>query len=254
MLIRNSVGLAVLAVMLGFCPSLLAVSYSWNFTGSAGSNCTPSGTNRGACSNLGNSIVFNTTPGGATVTATAWYVNGNSTLQQAALGQYSNGLGVCYQSGFSCTQEVSFDEYVLLTFSAPVNAASVTITAPTGGGLEASYWLGSSAIQSTSLTGQGMASLASLGFDGMTNSTGGNGGTRTVDLTGGVPGSYVHAILFGTQYNFGGDFTIEGLAASATSSVPEPSSVILLFTVTLLGLGLGRMAVRRPLLVKKSPL
>jgi hypothetical protein len=190
-------------------------------------------------------MVFNTTPGGPTVTATAWYVNGNGALQQAALGQYSSGLGVCYQSGVSCTQEVDFDEYVLLAFSTPVKAASITITSSSGGGLDASYWLGGAGSQNANLTGQSMASLASLGFGGRTDSTGSNGGTRAVDLTGGVPVGSVNAILFGTQYFDGGDFDIVGLTGSVGASVPEPSSVILLFTVTLLAIGLSRMAIRK---------
>jgi PEP-CTERM motif len=248
MLIRNSAGLVVVAIVFVFCPSLSAVSYNWNFTGAAGSNCTAGA--RGSCSNPGNSIVF-TTPGGPTVTATAWYVNGNGTLQQAALGQYSSGLGVCYQST-TCTQQVDFDEYVLLQFSAPVDPSSVTITSSTGGGLDASYWLGSSAGQNMNLTGRGMSSLTSLGFGSMTNSTGGSGGTRAVDFTG-APGGTVNAILFGSMYGYGSDFfDVQGMTGTFTSSVsvPEPSSVILLFTIALLGLGLSRKAFRKSPLVK----
>lgn len=239
MLVRNSLKLAVLAVLFVFCPSLSAVSYSWNFTGSAGSNCTAS--SRGSCSDVGNSMVFNATPGGPTITATAWYINGSGTLQQAALGQYSAGLGVCYES-FTCTQQVDFDEYVLLQFSAPVNASSVTITSSSGGGLDASYWLGGTTSQNVNLSGQGMGSLTSLGFGARTDSTGNNGGTRTIDLTGGVPAGSVNAILFGSQYDYGGDFfDVQGITGGSLGlSVPEPSSVILLFTVTLLGLRLSR--------------
>src|ERR1700722_4420553 len=118
-------GLAVFSLCFAFCPSLLAVSYTWNFTGNAGSNC-PNESGRRSCGDPGNSMSFQATSGTTTVTVavTAWYVNG-STLQSATLGQYANGLGDCY-GGETCTKSnqavgnAGDDEFLLFQFSAPV--------------------------------------------------------------------------------------------------------------------------------------
>ena len=238
--IRNGMRLAVLLVGFGLCPSLFAVSYTWDFTGNAGSNCSVN-TGFNTCSTPGNSMTFAaTTPGGATVKATAWYLNSNGTFQKATLGQYSAGLGVCYP-GEDCSQPEhqvdnhGYDEFVLLEFSSPIDPASVKLTSTSGGGMDVSYWLGGNAGQSMSLKNM-TTSLSSLGFGQMNNSTA-DSTTHVVNLASGLPSGYVNAILFGPKYNDSNDyFKITSMTGSnGVSAVPEPSSVILLFSVAILG-------------------
>ena len=104
--IRTNLRLAVVAFGLGLCPSVFAVSYTWDFTGSAGSNCTASSTvcrryrwkhrrfqlqSLGRTSSQGNRLV------------PQWTSTANGTFQKATLGQYTAGLGVCYP-GEDCAQ------------------------------------------------------------------------------------------------------------------------------------------------------
>ena len=247
MLIRNGMRLAILLVGFGLCPSLFAVSYTWDFTGSAGSNCTVN--KPVSCSNPGNVLTFNsTTPGGPTVRATAWYLNGSGVFQMATLGQYSAGLGVCYP-GENCSQpehqidNYSHDEFVLLEFSKPVDPISAKITTTSNGDMDVSYWLGGNAVQSLSLATL-TTSLTGLGFGSINNTNGSVGGTRTVSLGGGAPYVYYNAILFGPKYTDNNDyFKLASMTGSTgVSTVPEPSSVILLFTVAILGFKLSRSA------------
>lgn len=252
MQIRNGMRLAVLVVGLILCPSLFAVSYAWDFTGNGGSHCTVASGSSSCQNAIGNSMTFAaTTPGGPTIKATAWYINGSGTLQKATLGQYSAGLGVCYP-GENCSQPEhqvdnnAYDEFVLFEFSKPIDPINATLTSTSGGDMDVSYWLGGNAVQSLNLTGL-TTSLNGLGFGSINNSDGTASGTRVVDLTGGTPSGYVNAILFGPKYTDGNDyFKISGMTGSnGVSAVPEPSSVILLFTVALLGFKLTRSA-RRP--------
>src|SRR5215813_15567496 len=72
--------LTILAAGLAFCPSLFAVSYTWNFaSGNQGSNCTANPCTAGSA---GNSILFNDTTGSPNVTvkATAYYVDSTGKL------------------------------------------------------------------------------------------------------------------------------------------------------------------------------
>ncbi len=250
MYITKGMRLAVLVLGFGLCPSLFAVSYTWDFTGNAGSNCTVNSPI--SCSNPGNSITFaSTTPGGPTVKATAWYLNASGTFQKATLGQYSAGLGVCYP-GENCSQpehqtdNYVYDEFVLFEFSKPIDPSTAKLTTTSNADLDVSYWLGGNAVQSLNLTNL-TTSLTGLGFGSINNSNGTATGTRTVDLTGGTPTGYVNAILFGPKYTDGNDyFKIGGMSGSTgVSAVPEPSSVILLFTVALLGFKLSRSS-RQP--------
>jgi hypothetical protein len=245
--------LAIVAVGFCLCPSLFAVSYTWNFTGSAGTNCG----NPSFCSSAsaGNSMTFNSVAGGPTVTATAWYLNGSGTLQAATLGQYSGGLGVCYP-GVDCTtvasQQLSnqlSDEFILFQFSKPVDPSSVNIQSLTKGGsdMDVSYWLGGTG-QTLNLTNDNLtSSLSSLGFGARNDNTASPGTTRVVDLTGGTPAGSVNAILFGPQYSYTNN-NDQFLVGSMTGIVmnPEPSSMILLSTVALFAFGITRRATRKP--------
>jgi hypothetical protein len=252
MYITKGMRLAVLVLGFGLCPSLFAVSYTWDFTGSAGSNCSVTSGANSCSNNIGNSMTFaSTTPGGPTVKATAWYLNSSGTFQKATLGQYSAGLGVCYP-GENCSQPEhqvdnnAYDEFVLFEFSKPVDPSTVTLTSTSGGDMDVSYWLGGNAVQSLNLKNL-TSSLNGLGFGSINNTNGTATGTRVVDLSGGTPSGYVNAILFGPKYTDGNDyFKITSMTGSTgVSAVPEPSSVILLFTVALLGFKLNRSA-RQP--------
>src|SRR5260370_27748551 len=135
MQLRN-IRLAVVAAGFCLCPSLFAVGYTWDFPGSAGTNCIGNARSCSAAS-TGNSMLFNSA-GGATIKATAWYVGQNGTFQAATLGQYAGGLGVCYP-GENCTtlanQQLSnqlsggfsFDEFILFEFGKPVDPSSMNI-------------------------------------------------------------------------------------------------------------------------------
>ncbi len=250
MQLRN-IRLAV--VVAGFClgPSLFAGSYTWDFTGIAGTNCIG---NARSCStaSAGNSITFNSVVGGPTVTATAWYVGTSGTLQAATLGQYSGGLGVCYP-GQNCTtlaneqlgNQSSVDEFILFQFSRPVDPTSINLQSLTNSDMDVSYWLGGKSGQN--LAGDLVSSLANLGFGARNDSNGSAGATRVVDLTGGTPAGSVNSILFGPSYafnsNYNDEFLISGMSGTAN---PEPSSIILLFTITLFCFGMTRRARRKP--------
>jgi hypothetical protein len=243
--------LAVLTLGFCFSPSLFAVSYTWDFTGSGGSNCQFSTGNCGA-GNAGNSLVFSAAPsGGPTVTATAWYIDSSGLFQKATLGQYSAGLGVCYSTE-NCQQPEhqvdnnGFREYVLFTFSSPVDPSSMGITTTSSSDMDASYWMGGNS-GVLNLAGVSVANLSTLGFTGTRNDSNSSSGTsRTIDLTVGNPPGTVNAILFGASYlNSDGIldyFKIGNMGG--TASVPEPSSVLLLATVGLAALHLARRSKR----------
>ena len=246
MRIPHCFGLAVLPLFFAFCPLASAVSYSWNFTGSGGTNC-PIKFGSNSCANPGNSMSFTTS--GVTATVTAWYLNSSGTLQKATLGQYSSGLGVCY-AGENCSSssrqqldDSGNEEFLLLTFSKPVDPTSITIQSPTTSGLGVSYWLGSTTSQSLNLTNMNMtSSLSTMGFGSATSSDASKGSTRTIDF-GGPPTTSVNAILFGAMYS-SDSFEISGFSGGTpvAASVPEPASIFLLFTVAVAGFGLRRRA------------
>jgi hypothetical protein len=86
-----------------------------------------------------------------TVTATAWGKTGNvygidTTLEQANLGRYSNGLGVCNDEEVPCVVGIGTiidnlfeDDYVLLEFSAAINITSITVYS-SGFDRDISFW------------------------------------------------------------------------------------------------------------------
>jgi len=246
MQVRNYLGLAVLPLFFAFCPSLSAVSYTWNFAGSGGTNCL---SGNKSCTGQGNSMAF--TSSGVTATVSAWYVNGNGTLMSATLGQYSSGLGAC-TSLVKCSgsaQELDDngnDDFLLFQFSKPIDPTSITLNSPTNGGLGVSYWLGSTTNQSLSLTNMGMTtSLSTLGFGSQQNVAGGTG-IGTVNF-GGAPMTSVNAILFGAMYGSNvNSFDVYSLSGMSVSGVPEPTSIILLFTVAVAVWGLRRRAQQLP--------
>ena len=250
MRIGKYLGLVVFPIFFAFCPSLSAASYSWNFTGSGGTNC-PVTSGRSSCADPGNSMTFTpTTPGAPTIkaTVTAWYVNSTGTLQSATLGQYSSGLGVCYATG-DCSgsnQQINNDadnEFLLFQFTTPVDPTSITIKSTSNGGMGVSYWLGSTTYQSINLSNMDMTdSLSTLGFGSQNNlNAPGKGNTRAIDFSG-APSTPVNAVLFGAMYGYSGDdFDISSMVGGTfAASVPEPASIFLLFTVIVAALRISR--------------
>jgi hypothetical protein len=249
MRLRTIAPLTILAVGFGFvlCPRLSAVSYAWDFTGSGGAG------------SVGNSILFtNGLPGGGpTIKASAWYINAGL-FQQAAVGQYSHGLGVCYP-GENCsspnhqTDNSGFDDFVLLEFSSPVDPSTVRVTTTSSlssqRDTDVSFWLGgNSATQDLNLAGTSVAGLSGLGFGARVDDDGAilaQNGFRDVTIP--PTGVFVNKMLFGSKYLDGDDyFKITSMGGSTPDGgpggVPEPSSLILLGTTALV---VFRLATRR---------
>ncbi len=249
----KSIRLAVLAIGFSVCPALFGVGYSWDFTGNAGANCTVQ--TNGSCNALsaGNGMTFNSiVTGGPTITASAWYIDLSGQLQKATLGRYWPGLGVC-SFNESCTSpnhqvdNSGYDQSILFHFSAPIDPSTMNIIWTTGGDLDASYWLGGTST-AMNLTGDNVTtSLTALGFGAQNVSNGtANPDGRAVDLTTGVPAGYVNPILFGAKNGDIDDYfkIADTSGSTGSSAVPEPSSVILLFTVVALGLAAARCVKR----------
>lgn len=203
----------VSALLLG--TSGFAEAITWTFTGSGGEGT------------IGNSRSF--TSEGVTVTATAWTYT-SSGFQEARLGLWSTGLGVCSQSE-NCGNPVhqvdnaGQNEYVLFQFSSSVDPLSVRIDPYGTYDRDASYWTGNVALPSDLLRGETYASLGGVGFFSRIDNNGSvSSNPRDVSIT----SPFVTALLFGPRYNGGGDdyFKITSLTGSA--SVPEPSSLLLL--------------------------
>jgi hypothetical protein len=143
------------------------------------------------------------------------------------------------------------DEFVLFQFSKPVDPSTINIQSLTNSDLDVSYWLGTSG-QNLNLTDKSeqdhlTTSLSSLGFGLRNDSDGTASTTRVVDLTGGTPAGSVTAILFGPRYAFtnNNDSFMVGAMGGVVNN-PEPSSIILLSTITLLGFAITRRVRRKP--------
>lgn len=214
-------GLVLMLVLVGMGRS--AEATTWNLTG-PGSEGT-----------VGNVRTF--TVESITVTATAWsYYDGS--FQQARLGQWSTGLGVCNQRE-SCSSPVhqvdntGLNEYVLFQFSTTVDPLTVRIDPWGTYDRDASYWTGIVTLPADRLLGETYSSLSGLGFSGRVDSNGTYGsGYRDVSINNLGP---VTTLLFGAKYNGGYDgadyFKITKVTGDPVQ-VPEPS------TAWLIGLGL----------------
>lgn len=206
-------------VLLGATHVAHADTITWNLTGS------------GSLGSDGNSRSF--TSGGITVTATAWSYNGS--FQDARLGQWSTGLGVCADGEGSCStpdhqvDNAGTDDYVLFRFSAPVDPLTVRIDPYGTWDRDVSYFVGNVA-SSLDLENKQYSDLAGLGFSSIFNSNGtASSNYRDVSISNPFA---VNALLFGAKYlgendsSYTDRFKITLMTGS--TSVPEPSSMLLL--------------------------
>jgi hypothetical protein len=181
---------------------------------------------------VGNTRTF--TNGGITVTATAWsYL---SSFQPGALGRWNQGLGVCGQSELSspggCTSpehEVDNDGYrdfVLFTFSSPVDPLTMTITTVSDDDLDVSYYVGTLNLPADKLQNDTLALLATRGFVARLDSDySGSADSRSVAMTSG----FVTGLLFGAREGSNNDgFKIASLTVDKPNlTVPEPASMLM---------------------------
>jgi hypothetical protein len=129
------------------------------------------------------------------------------------------------------------NEYVLFQFSSAVDPLSVRVDPYGTYDRDASYWTGNVTLPSDLLAGETYSSLTSSGigfFSRIDNNGSVSSNPRDVSIT----SPFVTALLFGPAYNSGGNdfFKITSLTGNArTTSVPEPSSMLLL-SLGLLGL------------------
>ena len=208
-----SLATVVSLFLLGTSGFAEAASITWNFTGS------------GSEGSIGNSRSF--TAGGITTTATAWSYNGS--FQQARLGQWSTGLGICSTSE-TCGSPVhqvdnaGQNEYVLFLFSSPIDPLTVRIDPYGTYDRDVSYWTGN-VVSPISLTGVLYGGLGALGFSGRADNDGTvSSSYRDVSIN----APFVNALLFGPKLGGGGDDYFKITSMSAAVSVPEPSSLLLL--------------------------
>ena len=212
-----------------------------------GLDFTTSGGNTNGTSGFGLTRTYQS--GGVTVTVTAWGLTGgvsNDTFEQAELGWWNGwGLGTCDQDeGIGCNSpEHRVDnnyryDFVLFSFSTPVNLSNVKIGAIYNDS-DATYFSGN---LTGNLTGKSLATLNTVGLSNKQNSDGNaNSSTRTINL---VTSGPVNALLLGARVadnsndNYVDYFKIHEINGT-TSGVPEPATLGMM-GAALLGLGLVR--------------
>jgi len=236
---------------LGLCIAAPSLRASISFTGGAGQGST------------GNSLSFSGT--GLNVTAYAFSTTGNSntTLAQAALGQYSFGLGICnsneFQGSDGCSATspqwehsisnepdvvngvtVTNYDFVLLQFSVPLTSIQLTLS-PFGQtvGMDATYFTGNctgTCTPSNFLTNIVSKADTTAGLSTITGVTGVTTGsytgcaskcstdqTFTITPTGGVNWLLIGA---NTAANYGGDgiWDTFKLESMGYATAPEPAT------------------------------
>lgn len=194
---------------------------------------------------------------GVTVTATAWRYNSAPWVQKfEAAGLYQanhvdtgkGGLGVCSGTENCATvsadyqvDNAGYDDYVLFIFESPVDQFTVRISPEEnlsgGWDLDVSYFVGN-VDPSINLAGKNYSDLAGLGFSSRVDSDWTQSTSyRDVSISAGS----VNALLFGPK--IGGEYDLsDRFLITSISSVPEPSSMLLL----MLGMGvIGLVSFRR---------
>jgi hypothetical protein len=198
---------------------------SWLFDTGSSTTSTSFGTG------YGNSWVF--TANGISATATAWAVTGsNNTLQNAQIGRYDTGLGVCDRTeGLNCgspahqVDNSAQAEFILFQFSAAVDPLSVVVDPYGTYDRDVTYYVGDLA-DPLNLSGTALTGLSALGFTGTANSDStASDSPRTVSLTSG----FVKSLLIGSRTGSGADaavdrFKITSLSADMQTQTPEPTT------------------------------
>jgi len=208
--------LAVCMFLLGMSRIAEAAPIIWNLTGS------------GSEGNIGNERTF--TAGGITVTANAWSYG--TSFQEARLGRWSTGLGVCGVPETCGNPAHQVDnhgqqEYVLFRFDAPVDPLTVRIDPYGTFDRDVSYWVGNvnSSIDGL-LTNKGYGDLGSLGFLTRIDSNGTSSSSYR-DVLINNPSS-VNAILFGAKYLGTGDGADKFKITKVTgNAVPVPGTLLM---------------------------
>lgn len=193
-----------------------AAPITWNFTGS------------GSEGFIGNERTF--TAGGITVTANAWSYG--TSFQEARLGRWSTGSGIC-GAPEACSNpahqvdNVGQHEFVLYKFSAPVDPLTARVDPYGTFDRDVSYWVGnvSSSIDGL-LTNKGFGDLGILGF-GLKIDDDDTASSSPLNVPIGGSTS-VNALLFGAKYLGTGDgadrFKITNVSGNA---VPVPGTLLL---------------------------
>ena len=219
--------LALVLLVLG--PQTAGAS-TWNFA-SGGTSAISTG------SSYGNRVTFS--QGLESLRATAWSNTGSTpqySLEKAALGRFSTGLGVCNRDEGSVTScisgsllhqvdNVSQQDLVLFVFNSPQTMQSLTIDPYGVWDRDVSFWVGTVS-PTLDLSGSTFASLAALGFGPQVNSLNSAGEAA---LTIGLGGLVGNALLVGALNPADGTpdrFKIRSLVTTVpTSVVPVPPAL-----------------------------
>lgn len=211
---------ALILSIVGFATPAAAGPLTFDFSGSGG--------------HMASGATMTKSSGGVTVTVSAWSYNGS--FQPAALGQWSNGLGICnaVEITQNCSSgqhqvdnEVAQRDYLLFQFTSallvdPVRAFIVTTDSSD---LDVSYWTGNFVNPGDGLKDDLYGGLAARGFGSMVDDDG-SGTSRWVNLVSGN----VTALLIGAKQSGTNDsFKLDQLELYTTppTTVPEPASLLL---------------------------
>jgi len=170
---------------------------------------------------------------GVIVTPTAFSNTGaGGVLAAASWTRYSVGIGVCDTQESTCgSPEHQVDnnqqlDFVLFSFSAPVNSVSFTVTPSGSYDTDVTFY---TRVLSTAfnLVGSSVGNITSLGFTQGGNDTANIGVAHTFTIAGSGLTSVIIAAKVSGNDSYLDYFKITSMDAS-TSGVPEPSTMAML--------------------------